>query len=201
MTRRSAPTAPTSLICATRSRCRMSPSIFAGSGFKVFAGMIANDPKVEVWAIPAKTGGSRAFCDRMNSWAQGEGQPGPRLHLLAQGRRRTRWRRPDCQEHRSGAHRSHPPADGPGRWRRLLLRRRRSGKFAKFAGDARAQAGEELNLVDEDRFELCWIVDFPFYEWDEEPRRSTSRTTRSRCRRAAWKRLRTRPADHQGLPV
>jgi aspartyl-tRNA synthetase len=49
---------------------------FAGSGFKVFAGMIANNPKVEVWAIPAKTGGSRAFCDRMNSWAQGQGQPG-----------------------------------------------------------------------------------------------------------------------------
>ena len=42
----------------------------------VFAGMIERDPKVEVWAIPAKTGGSRAFCDRMNSWAQGEGQPG-----------------------------------------------------------------------------------------------------------------------------
>jgi aspartyl-tRNA synthetase len=49
---------------------------FAGSGFKVFARMMANDTKVEVWAIPAKTGGSRAFCDRMNSWAQGEGQPG-----------------------------------------------------------------------------------------------------------------------------
>ncbi len=49
---------------------------FAGSGFKVFAGMIAADPKVEVWAIPAPKGGSRAFCDRMNSWAQGQGQPG-----------------------------------------------------------------------------------------------------------------------------
>jgi len=49
---------------------------FAGSGFKVFAGMIAADPKVEVWAIPAPKGGSRAFCDRMNGWAQKEGQPG-----------------------------------------------------------------------------------------------------------------------------
>ena len=49
---------------------------FRGSGFKVFAGMIEKDPKVRVWAIPAPTGGSRAFCDRMNSWAQGEGQPG-----------------------------------------------------------------------------------------------------------------------------
>jgi aspartyl-tRNA synthetase len=49
---------------------------FAGSGFKVFANMIAADPAVEVWAIPAPRGGNRAFCDRMNSWAQGEGQPG-----------------------------------------------------------------------------------------------------------------------------
>ena len=61
---------------------------FRGSGFKVFAGLIASDDKVEVWAIPAKTGGSRAFCDRMNAWAQGAGPAGPRLHLLAQGARR-----------------------------------------------------------------------------------------------------------------
>ncbi|HEY1721435.1 MAG TPA: aspartate--tRNA ligase [Magnetospirillaceae bacterium] len=50
--------------------------IFRGSGFKVFAGMIEADPKVEVWAIPGPTGGNRAFCDRMNSWAQEQGQPG-----------------------------------------------------------------------------------------------------------------------------
>ena len=49
---------------------------FRGSGFKVFAGMIEKDPKARVWAIPAPGGGSRAFCDRMNAWAQKEGQPG-----------------------------------------------------------------------------------------------------------------------------
>src|SRR5207245_9513081 len=48
---------------------------FRGSGFKVFARML-EDAKNQVWAIPAPKGGSRAFCDRMNSWAQGEGQPG-----------------------------------------------------------------------------------------------------------------------------
>ena len=46
---------------------------FRGSGFKVFARLL-EDPKNEVWAIPGPTGGSRAFCDRMNSWAQGEGR-------------------------------------------------------------------------------------------------------------------------------
>ena len=50
--------------------------VFRGSGFKIFANSIENDPSIEVWAIPAPTGGNRAFCDRMNSWAQGEGQPG-----------------------------------------------------------------------------------------------------------------------------
>src|SRR5215468_5508414 len=50
--------------------------IFRGSGFKVFAGIFDKSPTAAVWAIPAPRGGSRAFCDRMNSWAQGEGQPG-----------------------------------------------------------------------------------------------------------------------------
>ena len=50
--------------------------IFRGSGFKIFARILETNPKAQVWAIPAKGGGSRAFCDRMNSWAQGEGQPG-----------------------------------------------------------------------------------------------------------------------------
>src|SRR5262249_37826768 len=49
---------------------------FRGSGFKVFAGLLEKDPQAQVWAIPAKGGGSRAFCDRMNAWAIAEGQPG-----------------------------------------------------------------------------------------------------------------------------
>ena len=48
---------------------------FRGSGFKVFARML-EDPKNQVWAIPGTGRRLRAFCDRMNSWAQGEGQPG-----------------------------------------------------------------------------------------------------------------------------
>ena len=50
--------------------------IFRGSGFKVFARILEESATAAVWAIPAPRGGSRAFCDRMNSWAQGEGQPG-----------------------------------------------------------------------------------------------------------------------------
>jgi aspartyl-tRNA synthetase len=48
---------------------------FRGSGFKIFARLL-EDTNNAVWAIPAPNCGSRAFCDRINSWAQGEGQPG-----------------------------------------------------------------------------------------------------------------------------
>ena len=71
----------------------MSPSIFRGSGFKVFARILETNPKAAVWAIPAPSGGSRAFCDRMNSWAQGEGQPG--LGYIF-------WREDDGVGHRRG---------------------------------------------------------------------------------------------------
>ncbi len=142
---------------------------FAGSGFKVFANMIANDPKVEIWAIPAKTGGSRAFCDRMNSWAQGEGQPG--LGYIF-------WRKEGEALEGAG-----PLAKNIGPERTEAIRTQLGldegdavffvagdpKKFVSFAGAARTRAGEELNLVDRDQFKLCWIVDFPFFELlDEE---------------------------------
>lgn len=144
---------------------------FAGSGFKVFAGMIANDPKVEVWAIPAKTGGSRAFCDRMNSWAQQQGQPG--LGYIF-------WRKED-----DGIAGAGPLAKNIGPERTDAIRAQLGledgdacffvaglpSKFADFAGAARTRVGEELELIDQDRFEFCWIVDFPFYEWNEEEKR------------------------------
>jgi len=141
---------------------------FAGSGFKIFAGMIESNPKVEVWAIPAKTGGSRAFCDRMNSWAQKQGQPG--LGYIF-------WRKEDDAIAGAG-----PLAKNIGVERTEAIRQQldlsdgdacffvagEPGKFVSFAGDARTRAAEELKLVDKDRFELCWIVDFPMFEWDEE---------------------------------
>ncbi|MEH7837622.1 aspartate--tRNA ligase [Rhizobium laguerreae] len=144
---------------------------FAGSGFKVFAGMIASNPKVEIWAIPAKTGGSRAFCDRMNAWAQSTGQPG--LGYIF-------WRKEGDKLEGAG-----PLAKNIGEERTDAIRTQLGlddgdacffvagdpAKFYKFAGEARTKAGEELNLVDRDRFELCWIVDFPFFEWSEEDKK------------------------------
>ena len=141
---------------------------FRGSGFKVFAGILDADAKNQVWAIPVKGAGSRKACDRMNSWAQGEGQPGMGYIF---------WRELEGVFEAAG-----PIAKNIGEERAEALRLQLGlelgdavffaagdpAKFASFAGNARTKAAEDNNLIDEDRFELCWIVDFPFYEWDEE---------------------------------
>ncbi|MTI17591.1 aspartate--tRNA ligase [Rhodobacteraceae bacterium RKSG542] len=141
---------------------------FAGSGFKVFARMIENDPKVQVWAIPAPTGGSRAFCDRMNSWAQSEGQPGLGYIFFRKEGEVLEGAGPIAKN--IGAERTEAIRTqlGLDEGDAVFFAAGDPKKFADFAGKARTRAGEELNLIDEDRFALCWIVDFPMYEWDEE---------------------------------
>ncbi len=141
---------------------------FRGSGFKIFAEMLEKDAKVEVWAIPVKGAGSRKACDRMNSWAQSEGQPGMGYIF---------WRELDGNFEAAG-----PIAKNIGPERSEAMRQQLGlelgdavffaagdpAKFADFAGNARQKVGEDNGLIDENAFEFCWIVDFPFYEWDEE---------------------------------
>ncbi|WP_421762461.1 aspartate--tRNA ligase [Devosia sp.] len=211
---------------------------FRGSGFGVFANQIANDDKVEVWAIPAKTGGSRAFCDRMNAWAQGQGQPGmgyifwrnvseadlelvKRIGAIAE----------TDEGQKTLAESGGTPISGPGQklsgleikllqlglskliadgkmdeaealWAKYNesagpiakalgptgTERIRAqlgldagdavffvlgspDKMYRFAGEARVKVGLDLNLTQLDQFKLCWIVDFPFYEWSEEEKK------------------------------
>jgi aspartyl-tRNA synthetase len=142
---------------------------FRGSGFKIFANMIANDPAVEVWAIPAKTGGNRAFADRMNSWAQGEGQPGLGYIFWREGEEGGAG--PLAKN--IGPERTKQIADqlGLGVGDAAFFVAGKPKDFVKFAGLARTRVGEELKLIDTERFAFCWIVDFPMYEWSEEEKK------------------------------
>jgi aspartyl-tRNA synthetase len=142
---------------------------FRGSGFKVFANMLAVDPAAQVWGLPAPGGGNRAFCDRMDDWAKGEGLPG--LGYIF-------WR--EGEEGGAG-----PLARNIGPERTAAIREKlglgigdavfflagNPNAFIKVAGLARTRIGEALKLIDPDRFELCWIVDFPMYEWNEEEKK------------------------------
>lgn len=138
---------------------------FRGGGFGLFA-RILEDAKNAVWAIPAPKGGSRAFCDRMNSWAQGEGQPG--LGYIFWSEDQGGWGGPIAKnlgaEKTDGLMR----ALGLGQGDAAFFAAGDPKVFYKFAGAARTKVGTDLKLVDEDRFEFVWIVDFPMFELNEE---------------------------------
>jgi aspartyl-tRNA synthetase len=169
---------------------------FRGSGFKIFARILETEGNA-VWAIPAKGGSSRAFCDRMNSWAQGEGQPGLGYIMFGEGLEPGSVRESiveSIEELGGQVSREReavrvggrgPVAKNLGPERTEKIRAQLSlnagdacffvaGKprdFVKFAGPARTKVGEELGLIAQDRFDLCWIVDFPMYEWNEEDKK------------------------------
>ena len=140
---------------------------FRGSGFAIFAKLLEQEG-TEIRAIPAPTGGSRKFCDRMNKFAQGEGLPGMGYIF---------WR-----DGENGMEAAGPLAKNIGPERTEAIRQQLGlgvgdaafflgGKpkaFEKVAGRARDVIGAELGLTDQDRFAFAWIVDFPIYEQDEE---------------------------------
>ena len=140
---------------------------FRGSGFAIFANLLEQEG-TEIRAIPAPTGGSRKFCDRMNAFAQKEGLPGMGYIF---------WR-----DNGDGMEAAGPLAKNIGPERTEALRAQlglgtgdaafflggKPKNFEKVAGKARDVIGEELGLTDHDRFAFAWIVDFPIYEKDEE---------------------------------
>ncbi|MEL7181810.1 MAG: aspartate--tRNA ligase [Pseudomonadota bacterium] len=165
---------------------------FAGSGFAIFAKLLEQEG-TEVRAIPAPTGGSRKFCDRMNAFAQKEGLPGMGYIF---------WREKTADavaqelgisvkeaqaklksgEVEGGMEAAGPLAKNIGPERTEAIRQQLGlglgdaafflgGKpkaFEGVAGKARNVIGEELGLTDQNRFAFAWIVDFPIYEQDEE---------------------------------
>ena len=142
---------------------------FRGSGFAIFAKLLEQDG-TEVRAIPAPTGGSRKFCDRMNAFAQKEGLPGMGYIF---------WRE---AEDGSGMEAAGPLAKNIGPERTEAIRTQlglgmgdaafflggKPEQFEAVAGRARNEIGRELKLTEESCFKFAWIVDFPMFEKTDE---------------------------------
>ena len=140
---------------------------FKNSGFAIFSNILEKEG-TEIRAIPAPGGGSRKFCDRMNSFAQKEGLPGMGYIF---------WRDNEGQMEAAG-----PLAKNIGQERTEAIRSQLGlsvgdaafflggspKTFERVSGKARDVIGHELNLIDTNRFAFAWIVDFPIFEKDDE---------------------------------
>jgi aspartyl-tRNA synthetase len=141
---------------------------FVSSGFKIFADILTKDG-TKIKAIPAKGGGSRKFCDRMNKFAQEQGLPGMGYIF---------WRSDDSGELEAAG----PIAKNLGEEKTEKLRDFLGldkgdaafflggvpAHFNEIASKSRNIVGLELGITNSNSYEFCWIADFPMYERDKE---------------------------------
>ena len=142
-------------------------SHFTTSGFGLFEKIVAGGGTVRAIPAPGTADKSRKFFDDMNEWARGEGHAG----LGYVTRKGGEFGGPIAKNHGTEGMEALYAALGLGPDDGLFFAAGKPEQAAKLAGAARTRVAEQLGLIDRDRFELCWIVDFPFYEWDEDAKK------------------------------
>ena len=140
---------------------------FVGSGFGRFASIVESGDVVRAIPAPNTAGHSRKFFDDMNGWAQSEGFAG----LGYATRKGGEWGGPIAKNHGEDKMNALADALGLGPDDGLFFAAGKESQAAKLAGLARTRVGEQLGLIDANRFEFCWIVDFPMYEYDEDAKK------------------------------
>jgi len=140
---------------------------FQGSGFGLFARIVESGGVVRAIPAPNTAGHSRKFFDDMNDWARAEGHAG--LGYITQ--KGGELGGPIAKNHGDEATRKLIAELGLGPDDGIFFAAGKEAQAAKLAGAARTRVGETLGLIDRNRFEFCWIVDFPMFEYDEDAKK------------------------------
>jgi aspartyl-tRNA synthetase len=137
---------------------------FRGSGFGIFAKAIEGGAIVRGIPAPGAASKPRSFFDKLNEWARSQGAGGLGYIIYeAAGAKGPIAKNLD--EARIAQIKAATGAkDGDA----VFFACDKKDVAAKFAGTVRTKLGEELQLIDVKRFEFCWIVDFPMYEFNED---------------------------------
>ena len=141
--------------------------LFRGSGFGRFASMVEGGDVVRAIPAPNTSDKSRKFFDDMNGWAQAEGFPGLGYATQKDGV----FGGPIANNHGQDGMKAIADALGLGPNDGIFFAAGKVAQAAKLAGLARTRVGDQLGLIDENRFEFCWIVDFPMFEYDEDAKK------------------------------
>jgi len=138
--------------------------VWRGTDFKIFAGAIEKGAVVRAIPAPGAADRPRSFFDKLNEWARAEGAGGLGYIVFEGGEAKGPIAR-FLDATRMGRLKE---AAGVGDGDAVFFVCAEAPKAARFAGLARTRLAEELGLIQHNRFEFCWIVDFPMYERDEK---------------------------------
>ncbi|MBN2971946.1 aspartate--tRNA ligase [Roseomonas aeriglobus] len=137
---------------------------FTQSGFGLFEKIVGSGGVVRAIPAPGTADKSRKFFDDMNEWARSEGHAG----LGYVTRKGGEFGGPIAKNHGPENMEALYAALGLGPDDGLFFAAGKADAAAKLAGAARTRVADQLGLIEQGAFRLCWIVDFPFYEWDED---------------------------------
>ncbi len=140
---------------------------FTTSGFGLFEKIVGSGGVVRAIPAPQTAEKSRKFFDEMNEWARAEGHAG----LGYVTRKGGEFGGPIAKNHGTEGMEAIYAALGLGPDDGLFFAAGKVEAATKLAGLARTRVAEQLGLIEEGAFRLCWIVDFPFYEWDEDEKK------------------------------
>ena len=140
---------------------------FTQSGFGLFEKIVGSGGVVRAIPAPATHEKSRKFFDDMNDWARREGFAG----LGYVTRKGGEFGGPIAKNHGTSGMEALYTELGLGENDGLFFAAGKEKDAAKLAGAARTRVGEELGLIPDDRFDFCWIVDFPMFEYDEDAKK------------------------------
>jgi aspartyl-tRNA synthetase len=126
-----------------------------------------------VRAIPAPGAASqpRSFFDKLNEWARTEGAPGLGYIQFEQEGSSVVGKGPIAKFIPEAALAALAQAAKIKAGDALFFAADKPERAATLAGLARTRIGRELNLIPQDEYKFCWIVDFPMYEWNEEDKK------------------------------
>ncbi len=136
---------------------------FGDSGFGVYDGLVKEGKTVKALVLKGNGEKPRSFFDKLDAYAKEEGMGGiAYIALSANGAKGIAKILSEAKLNELQSKFGISQGDA------IIFMVGNGMKFDKFTGRLRNKIGEELDLVDKNSFKLCWIVDFPFFEENEE---------------------------------
>lgn len=142
-------------------------SVFKGSDFNAFAKAIDKGSIVRAIQAHKTSQQPRSFFDKMNEWAIAQGAPGLGYIVFSEGQAKGPIAKFLNAERLAELKKLAQVDEGDA----VFFVCAHKPVAEKLAGLARTRLGEELSLIDKNRFEFCWVVDYPMYEYNEDQRK------------------------------